>query len=68
MYMLSDRFMFTEFVASNGTMVEQYREADTRLPISRKTRDSDLKPLKSHPRETYDALIQRLIEGYDGGD
>ena len=40
------------------------RPAETRLPVSKETRDERLKPLK-RAGETYDSLLQKMAEQYD---
>lgn len=40
-------------------------KANTRLPCSRQTRDNILYPLKQ-PQESYDDLLRRLAEEYEG--
>jgi len=40
-------------------------KVDTRLPCSSETRDEVLYPLKE-PGESYDDLLRRLVEHYEG--
>jgi hypothetical protein len=40
------------------------RPAETRLPVSKETRDERLKPLK-RAGETYDSLLRKMAEQYD---